>query len=269
MRAITIAFLGCALLLGTGCAGGTAPPPSTTTTGEQTATTASPAGTPFPGENPVHLLYISDSGGWETAEAYTAIAEEQLGVDVELVDWRVGGLPLRNVPALIAANPDVVAHAEIVVLFGSPAHSGAKMDQYVCVDHEGLGDPGVYTVADWDPYAALAGDIVDSIWELRDRKPTAIRMTDAYIPLTADWEEHGVFEPCMTSFETMSEALRGAAEAHGATFVSSLDTYNGPDHRRDARAAGLIADEIHPSAAGGKAMAEALAAVGFQPGSAP
>ena len=140
-------------------------------------------------------MYISDSSGWKAAEAYVALAEEELGVPVELIYWRRGGL------SMIARSTS-----------------------------------------------------------------TVLRVTDIYLPIVAAWQKHRVRDACMTTFETTSSALRNAAQEYGATFLSALDAYNGPDHFRDPVAAGLIdTDDEHPGDAGGQALAEALAATGFEP----
>lgn len=132
------------------------------------------------------------------------------------------------------------------------------------------GEPEVYTEADWAPFAEAAGRVLDAIWEARDGEPTVLRVTDIYAPVVAEWEELGMREACLAQSETMSSALRATAEAHGATFVSALDVYNGPDRLQDPVEAGLVGnDGVHPSEAGGQAMAEALAAAGFEASPAP
>lgn len=267
MRVMTVLIVGSLLLAGCGADGpaATAPPESGGQT--QAAETSAPPAT-VDGK-PIHLLYISDSSGWKTGEAYAAVAQAELGVPVELIDWRRGGLSMVDVPTMLRRLPRVVADAELVVLWANPIGSGVKEDIASCVGEPG--EPGVYTEADWRPFADLTGQVLDAIWEAREGKPTVLRVTDLYSPVVAsEWKDRGIGEACMTAFETMSDAVRTAAEAHGATFVSALDVYNGPDHRQDPVAAGLIdADGTHPGEAGGQAMAAALAATGFDPTPAP
>ena len=69
--------------------------------------------------------------------------------------------------------------------------------------------------------------------------------------------------------ETMSETVRLAAEKGGATMVSAYDALNGPNHDVDIAQAGYLRDDVHLNAAGGAVVAEALAAVGFEPSQAP
>ncbi|MBC7292135.1 MAG: SGNH/GDSL hydrolase family protein [Actinotalea sp.] len=217
----------------------------------------------------IQLLYISDSSGWKVGEAYRELAERELGVPVELVDWRFGGFTMTAARDLVRSGRMAVADAEIVVVWANPLGSGVKegVDRCVGGPYE---DPGVYTVADWEPFADVAAELLDDVWEARAGRPTVVRVTDLYTPVLTDWERHGIREACLTAFETMSDALREVAESHGATFVSALDVYNGPDHQRDPVAEGLIdVDGTHPSEAGAQAMAEALAAAGFEPSVGP
>lgn len=270
MRFLAVAVVGFLLL--TGC-GGTSEQAATTPTqaeGQaQTSETPTPPATA--GANTIHLLYISDSTGWKTGEAYAALAQDKLGVPVELIDWRRPGLPMADVPKFLRRLPKVVADAEIVVLWANPIGSGSKEEGNTpCVDEGSDTAPAVFTEADWKPFADLTGEVLDAIWEARGGQPTVLRVTDQYSPVVASWKERGIRDACMSNFETMSAALRTAAEAHGATFVSSLDVYNGSDHLQDPVVAGLISEDgVHPGEAGGQAMAEALAAAGFDPTPAP
>jgi predicted small lipoprotein YifL len=273
MRVLVALIAGLALVAGCGDDGPLGDPSETTGARAQTPTQTegqTPTPTSSADSGSVELVYISDSSGWETGEAYAELAEQELGVPVELIDLRVGSLQMTEVIPLVESVEAVIAEAEIIVLWANPTDSGVKegIDRCHLVDE--YGDPGVYTVADWRPFTELTGEVLDAVWALRDGRPTVVRVTDLYAPVVADWEEHGIRDACMSSFETMSDALEAAAEEHGAVFVSALDVYNGPDHLQDPVAEGLISyDGIHPGEAGGRAMAEALAATGFEPTPAP
>ncbi|WP_353083166.1 hypothetical protein, partial [Tessaracoccus lapidicaptus] len=107
MRAVVTCFLGCAAVL-SACASpdtvDVSQPPSAPASLSPSASTVPPSRA-----DTVQLLYISDSSGWETAEAYAGLAEAELSVPVELVDWRMANLSMVDVPDDIAANPEVVA----------------------------------------------------------------------------------------------------------------------------------------------------------------
>jgi hypothetical protein len=230
-----------------------------------TAATSSPV---TEAQEPWDLLYISDSTGWKAAEAYARLAEEQLCVPVQIIDWRIPRLSMVAALKKIQES-DVVAEAEIIVLWANPEGSGVKDDYVACQTLSGA-HPGVYTVEDWAPFADLFGEALDAIWAARGDQPTVLRATDMYVPILEQWRQAGIDDDCEHGMEAMSEALGAAAEAHGATMVSAYDVYNGPNHDEDAVAKGYIdADGIHPSEAGGQAMAEAFAATGFEPTPAP
>lgn len=212
----------------------------------------------------LQLLYLSDSSGWNTGEAYATEAESALGADVELVDWRVPNLAMVDALRKIEAEPEVVAEADLVVLGANPLGSGVREGAEACMVHPA--EAQVVSVEEWRPFADLAGRVLESIRGLREEQPTVLRLTDLYVPDPDGWREVGAFETCMESLDNLSTALEAAAEPHGAIFVSALDVYNGADHQDDPDAKGFInRDGIHPSDAGGRAMARALAATGFSP----
>lgn len=266
MRGLVALVAASAMLMG--CGGGdTSPSRQSEATGTgQTPTETSEATTD---PDTVQLLYISDSSGWVTADAYRTLAEAELGVPVELVDWRQPNLSMGDALERVRSQPEIVADAEIVVLWGNPLGVGVKEGHERCVLSAPPADPGMYTEQDWAPFADTTAQVLEAVWAARESRPTVLRVTDLYAATSAAWEDAGVWDACMTSMETMSNALRATAESHGATFVSALDVYNGPDHRQDPDAAGLLSGGIHPGQAGGKAMAEALAATGFEPTPGP
>ncbi|WP_353083049.1 SGNH/GDSL hydrolase family protein, partial [Tessaracoccus lapidicaptus] len=155
-------------------------------------------------------------------------------------------------------------------LWANPFGSGIKEGLAPCFGEAPANEIDRFSVEDWEPFADLTGEVLDAIVAARAGAPTVVRVTDLYVPVMTQWRDRGILEICMAGMETMSDALRMVAAEHGATFVSSLDVYNGPEHQTDPVEAGFIrGDGLHPSAAGGQAMAEALAAVGFEPSPAP
>jgi lysophospholipase L1-like esterase len=171
---------------------------------------------------------------------------------------------------MVEAQPEVVAGAEIVVLWGNPENLPIKPGHHNCVESSdrpaGISDPGSYTVSDWAPFADAFGRTLDAIWKARQNQPTIVRVTDLCVPVYRDWKRAGIFDACLRMWEAQSAAIREAAEQHGAVMVSAFDVYNGKNHDEDPVTKGLIQEDgIHPSQAGGRAMAEALAAAGFTP----
>lgn len=215
-------------------------------------------------KEPVDLLYISDSSGWGVAEEYARLAEEELGRPVNIIDWRGGGQSLATVMTMIEDNPEKVAQAEIVVLQGNPFGSGVREGFGECMNIYSPQSPGPYTVEDFAPYQAMMEDAVSKIIELRDGKPTAVRVADIYVADPAWWVEVGLDADCRTIWDASYQAIQNVAADTGAIFVSAYDVYNGPNHDEDPIEKGMLAsDRIHPSPKGSEAMAAALHAVGY------
>jgi hypothetical protein len=215
------------------------------------------------------LLYLSDSSGWKVAEAYQQLAEQHLGVPVRLIDARAGNRTIGDDIRWIESNPSSVATAEIVVLEGAPYGSGVDESLLTCGSAQPK-NPGAAAAEDFVPYRDKVAEALDKIWDARSGTPTVVRVTDIYSPITAEYSAAGILDECTHIGELMSDAVRAAAQEHGATMVSALEALNGPDHTQDADALGYIGyDGIHLSEAGGRAVAEALAAAGFEPTRAP
>jgi hypothetical protein len=217
------------------------------------------------------LLYISDSSGWKAGEAYARLAEEELGVLVRLLPWRVPSMPLVQAKQMIADDPEMVAEAEIVVLGGNPLDSGTREEGvFACWPADPVQEFAPYTPQDWVPYADLLHSTFDDIRIARQGQPTVLRAVDIYVPVLAKWQELGITDECTAFQESFTAAVRAGAEAAGATMVSMYDAFNGPNHDQDPVAAGyILADGMHLSDAGGDVGGAALAAAGFAPNDAP
>lgn len=240
----------------------------------------------FPAGEPVDLLYISDSGGWEVAERYVELAAEALDREVRFHDHRIGGMSMSTVPSMVRDSlADEVAEAEIIVLYAQPRGLEYKLPQpniLTCFtaadavedpDYSGEWTPGmewedppvVPTVEDWQPYRDVLDEVYDEIWKAREGRPVVLRAHDIYNGFIAPWREVGVEAECTANWEVEMEVIQEAAEANGAVFVSFFDVFNGPKHDEDPRAKGWMADDgMHANDKGGSIAAEALAAVGFE-----
>ncbi len=244
----------------------------TGSTGGGAAAQAHGEGLPSPGE-PWDLVYMTDSTGWGVAAAYGQLAEEALGVEVRIHDLTKGGLSAVRMRELldIALYAEDFAEAEIIVVFGNPVGSGIELpapDIETCVSTSSYvrPPPARSETADWAAYREVLGSVFDRIWELRDGKPTVFHAVDMYAPVLGQWEAGGVLAECTREWETMSDQVRAAAEAHGVLMVSVFDALNGPEHDRDLVELGwVLSDGEHLNAEGVEQVAEALAAAGFEP----
>jgi hypothetical protein len=238
----------------------------------------------FPAGEPVDLLYISDSGGWEVAEKYVALVAESLDREVRFHDQRIGGLSMSTVPSMIRGSlAGQVAEAEIIVLYAHPGGLEYELPQpniLACFealdtleeDYLGPGfdlaewePPVVATVEDWQPYGDVLDEVYDEIWKAREGRPVVLLAHDIYNGFVAPWRELGIEPECTANWAVEMQVIREAAEANGALFVSFFDTFNGLEHDEDPREKGWIQDDgMHANDTGGAAAAEALAAVGFE-----
>ncbi len=234
------------------------------------------AGLPPPGES-WDLVYLTDSTGWGVAYPLAARASDDLGVYVQAHDLTHPGLRAEAILTLLAqerfAAP--VRGAEIVVVFGNPRQSGVDLPQpdigtCVSTSSKRRPPPAVSTQDDWTPYRQVLGDVMERIWELRDGRATVIRAVDMYTPVLRQWREAGIADACTREWTMMSNQVRAAAEAHGVQFVSVYDALNGPAHDRDLLELDWVrSDGEHLNSAGAQAIADAIAAAGFDPLPAP
>lgn len=223
------------------------------------------------------LVYISDSTGLGVAQRYGALAEEALGVTVNVHDRVRGGLQATKVLERIQDESNVgwaplVREAEIIVMFGNPRQSGATSDLETCISASTVQrDPPVsYSPADWQPYRELLDEIYDEIWRQRNGEPVVLRAVDFYNPAISAWSEAGIETECVAALEAMNLTIAEAADAGGATLVSVADLFNGPSHTEDPREKGYISsDGIHTNDDGAAAIAKALAGAGFEFSSNP
>jgi hypothetical protein len=232
----------------------------------------------FPAGEPVDLVYISNSAGIGVAEKYGKLAAEALGREVRVHDHTGLGSLTHLLQLVRSSLADEVAGAEIIVVFGDVSDLADTLPRpniLTCV--EAPGDPGskwqppvVPTVEDWRAYRDVWNQMYAEIWDLREGRPTILRAQDVWNPFLSQWIEAGIEPECTANWEIQTQVVKEAAEANNAVFVSVYDVFNGPNHDEDPVAKGWIGDDaIHPNDTGRAAIAEALAAVGFEASEPP
>ncbi|MDO8107039.1 SGNH/GDSL hydrolase family protein [Isoptericola sp. b441] len=230
---------------------------------------------PLPTDEPWDLVWFSDSGGIGVADLWAQRITEDVGVEVVVHDYAVGGLGAGQVLAWIDDTPTAlpvlrqeIADAEIVVVYGNPGDASDTLDVGLCLDvsqyHHAA--PTASTEADFAPYRQILDSIYQVVFDLREDKQTIVRATDMYAPTISAWREFGVDTECTAAWETWSDSIRQVADAWGVPTVSLYDAYNGADHTADPRQAGVIGpDGAHPNDAGRALIVETLAAAGYEP----
>jgi hypothetical protein len=221
---------------------------------------------------PWDLVWFSDSGGWSTADRWAERIEQTMGVEVEVHDYAIGGLSASTLLGFLTADQssyrNLVANAEVIVIYGNPEGSGSTSDIGTCVSTStARRDPPVrYSAADFEPYEEVLRSIYDAVFELRAEKPTIVRAIDLYSPVIADWREAGIEDGCTAAWEAWSDAMRTVAVEYGVAFASMYDDFNGPDHDEDPRQKGYIASDLqHTTPEGQAAQLEVLHRLGYEP----
>lgn len=247
-----------------------------TTPDSPTSTTTTAPGLAFPMEGePWDLLVVTNSFGLGVAEAYAAHASDALGVTVNADEAAIDRLTASK--ALLhlhdAAYPplaDLVRNAEIIVAYGVPERSGEWFETCFIFQTNPRILEREYTDDDWEQYRDELDELFAEIWRLREGLPTVLRTHDIPIGIISEWRDLGKESGCIASWESNSEAIRASAETYGVTLVSLFDVFNGPNHDQDPREKGWIhEDGIHTNEAGALAIADALAATGFEPTTQP
>lgn len=260
------------LVMLAGCGGGSSSGPAnpSVTQSSTTGQTSSPSAS----NGPLHLLYISDSSGYQVASLYAKQAEKALRRQVRVTDWTTNDLTAQQALAMVKSHPGVVANAEIIVVAGLGPDLGGPRDAFgaVCMQPgaEKRQPPKIYTVADWAAHRADLDALYAGIWKLRSGAPTVLRATDIWVPVISEWRLAGIEKACTAGWESFSGVERAAAQANGARFVSVYDVFNGPGHQQDPRKKGYIGpDGVHASLEGAAVIAATLAAAGFAPDTMP
>ena len=251
--------------------------------GETTGATPPTTSAPVPNEAALadrdswDLLYIQDSHGLGVADLYAAHIEEMQGVEAVVHNRASGGLSASQVLDNIRGEgwedwSELIDQAEVIVVYGSPLNSGSTEDfAPKCMIAPTAGDPPTrYSDADFAPYRDVLDQIYEEIWAAREGEPVVLRAVGLLDPSPHRHQEAGVGDECRAALEALNDTVEEAAIAGGATFVSTYDLFNGPDHDRHPRDQGWIGpDGIHLSSEGQAALASGLADAGFELNRAP
>ena len=223
------------------------------------------------------LVWISDSSGWDVAEVYAAMVEEDTGVKVNVYDNWIGGLSAGDVlhglqgtpmPSMqLERNADEIREAELIVIYGNSEASWSEDNppDWMCVAAVDQNYVNDCDMSMFDGYVADLEAIYELIFELREGQPTIVRAYDAYNPLIARLMEQGVYEDCKTCWANYNAAIHQAAEAYNVPVAEVSVAWNGPDFNIDPVAKGYTHDGIHPNEEGARVIAETIRALGYDP----
>lgn len=223
------------------------------------------------------VVVIGDSTLWGIGERIAEHIENDYGIATVLHDFSIPNLTAAQALAAVMSNdpdspnarmhgwPDIIQDAEYIVLHPSPAESISANSPG---DWSCMYPP--YYVADCSPetFERFQSDlrgIIDGILDLRDGKPTIIRL-GSYWGRPSSWERDNARDACRACVETYTDAIEQVAEEYGVPFVSFLDILNGPSHDLDPDDQGYIGtDNVHMSEEGIRALADSIWSLGISP----
>lgn len=221
------------------------------------------------------LVWISDSSGWDVADVYASMVEEDTGKKVNVKDNWIGGLSAGNVYSALKGEPtpnlilerlaEQIKEAEIVVFYANPEASWEEGNPADWNCTEGIYYVNNCDMETFDTYVQHLEGIYQIIFELRDGQPTIVRAFDAYNPLIARFQENGVYEECKGCWANYNAAIHQAAASYNIPVAAVAEAWNGPNWDQDPKATGYTKDGIHPNEVGATIIAQAIRELGYDP----
>ena len=223
------------------------------------------------------LVWISDSSGWDVAEIYASMVEEDTGKKVNVMDNWMGGLSAGYVYTVLKGEPtpnatlehlgELIKEAEIVVFYANPEESWEEGNpaDWMCVSSISLNYVNNCDMETFDTYIQHLEGIYQLIFELRDGQPTIVRAYDAYNPLIARFQEQGAYEDCKACWANYNAAIHQAAASYNIPVAGVAEAWNGPNWDQDPQAMGYTKDSEHPNEVGATIIAQALRELGYEP----
>ena len=220
------------------------------------------------------LVLISDSSGWNVAEAFAAQIEQNLNVDVVVHDFATSELSAAEaLQALHGENPrpgdgkldnwpEIIKNAEVIVFYANPTNTATGVWDCMVFDTP----PVDCSPETFDGYVDTLDQIYKEIFRLRNGAPTIIRAFDAYMPWIEMWNRWGLETECGVCWQNYNDAIHRAAEMNNVPIANVYDAFNGSEHNDDPVEKGLIrSDGTHTSEAGVKIIVQLLQDLGYEP----
>ena len=278
LRVQSLASLAAVALLA-GCAAGATVAPSSSSTGAPLATVALTTGSPGVAAQ-WNLVSMSDSvfgsgdeNHLEAVDAYAAGIERDLGVDVTVHGYWLGGYTSDQLLDLI--QTDEVLRAALssadVIVFEVPI--GEFRSECPFDNVEGHPLPG--TATEWRSCTARtaarntanAGRIIDAIVALRSPADALILASNLWEIGYRDSLARGIEPQVHDMFTAANAAVEAAAASHGIPTADAWTAFMGPDGRTDPVATGdLLDDMTHLTPQGAAKLAALWRSLGYEKG---
>jgi hypothetical protein len=260
-----------------------APPPASASPTPVDSSTAPDIPSPSATAETWDLLWVSDStGSGGTPWQYADLIRKDVDVEVDVTDgWMMSlgaGIILdtlrgRNDGILYAYSGTIdlveaVREAEVIVVSGNPA--SVLPEGHVYCPTECSPPPDPCDAEMWAAYEATLQGIFDEIFKIRDGKPVILRTHDYYLPWgpVAAWEGCDCLELCLQCENEFSAAIHRAAASRGVPVADYHTTFSGPDGDK-VLPKEATPDGMHPSPEFSAELARVMAALGYEPVSAP
>lgn len=223
------------------------------------------------------LVWISDSSGWDVAQVYAEMIEEDTGKKVNVIDNWMGGLSAGYVYTVLKGEPtpnatlehlgEQIKDAEVVVFYANPEESREEGNpaDWVCVSTLIKNYVNNCEMGTFDTYIQHLEGIYQLIFELREGQPTIVRAYNAYNPLIARFHEQGVYEDCKACWANYNAAIHQAAESYNVPVADVAEAWNGPNWDQDPKELGYTKDGEHPNEVGATIIAQTIRDLGYDP----
>ena len=222
------------------------------------------------------LVWISDSSGWDVAQIYAEMIEEDTGIKVNVIDNWMGGLSAEYVYIVLKGEPTPnatlehlgkqIKDAEVVVFYANPEESWEKGNpaDWNCIDGY-----SAYVnnceMETFNTYIQHLEGIYQIIFELRDGQPTIVRAFDAYNPLINKFQERGTYEVCKACWANYNAAIHQAAASYNVPVAAVAEAWNGANWDEDPNDKGYTKDGEHPNEEGATVIAQTIRDLGYDP----